>query len=1004
MFRQPVRNIGPIDLVLSHNVIQKLWEEKLRQPHLPEPPQIRTDLQELGRQRGVPAVITVHKGKEMLFLYTSSYYLATYPTKEGDGYSVSYVEPLDLREHERLSKGALMLQTPCWEIYLELRQLPRRSNYWLTLQSEWRNLEAPRRQVGAQTVQELDTLTPAHENYLNTISTLVEVTRGLEQDKHNLPTLIPYRRVESAGEERYARDIYTFILFESVQLNDRNMLRLKEVPDLQGRALSYKENKLTVKFESTIDRARIPNQGNFEPVVNGAVYRTQQEAIETLRGGESINKRLLHVLADRNYLRYQPDNTASPDESLNSEQLEAFRRALTVPDLLLVLGPPGTGKTRTITEIVRQCSVRRQRVLVTSGTHKAVDNVLERLPGNLTVIRFGHEDRIAESIRPLLIDEQTKKRQQYILQTTEVNNRKLANVVHYRSTIDQWVNHLTTLIAQLCDSEQHMHHTLQRGMHAAQRIGAPYKPRIDELATTLKHQADDLISHRRKLDTWTERQTTAEARRQQPLIGLFYQWSNNFSQNRVEKEIAIIKEKQSIHEAANQEYTNIQSKVQRALANDPEYQLCEANRRQTEDHIAYIRKEASSVVNTLQGTIRDLLPVPTLVEPLTTRTLQHYATWFGEVRCLLEKRAKLLHDWRKELESRTEQLIPELLRYADVVGATCIGVATAKGLADVEFDLAIVDEAGQICLPDLLVPLVRAKRSVLVGDHNQLPPFVDSNVQTWLDSLSSQTQQELGLADEEADSKRITDLLTKSAFEQLFIDRADRAHIVRFTEQRRMPQVISDFASQHFYNNQLRTCSENRSLYAQHREPLFQRSLAFVDTSGLPFDQRKEEKREASESWGIVGFFNRAEARLIARIAALYEQEGMDWVIIVPYRAQAHLIIQQLSYRIEAHTFKLEERVATVDSFQGGERDKVIYGFTRSNKYGGIGFLKELRRLNVAITRARQQLVLIGDLSTLTQAEDMDFRNLARSLQAYTQKHGELLSYKECQGRLPLKS
>jgi hypothetical protein len=1002
MYRQPVRNIGPIDLVLSPNALLKLLEKKRRHPHLPEPLQIKADLQELGRQGGVPAVITVHKGKEMLFLYTSSYYLATYPTTQGDGYTVSYVEPLDLHEHERLGRGALILQTPYWEIYSELRQLPRRSNHWHTLQNQWRYLEAQRRQVSTQTVQELETLTPAHENYLNAISTLVEVTRRLEQDKHKLPTLIPYRHVESAGEERYARDIYTFILFELVQLNDKHMLRLKEVPDLQGRVLSYKEKKLTVKFEGTIDRARIPNQGNFEPVVNAAVYRSQQEAIETLREGEAKNKHMLHVLVDRNYLRYQPDNAALPNESLNSEQLEAFRRALTVPDLLLVLGPPGTGKTRTITEIVRQCSVRHQRVLVTSGTHKAVDNVLERLPANLMVIRFGHEDRIAESTRHLLIDEQAKRRQQHISQQTEVNQRKLANFDQSKSTIDQWVKHLTTLIAWLSKSEQRMNDTLQRSMHAAQRIAAPYKPRIDELATALQHQADDLMSHRRKLDTWKERQTIAESRRQQPLIGLFFQWSKNFYQNRVEKEQVLANEAKRVYEATNQEFTNIQNKVQCAFATDPEYQLCDASRRQIEDRVARIQKEASSVVNTLQGNIQGLLLIPALVEPLTTRTLQHYATWFDEARCLLEKRAKLLQDWRNELESRTEQLIPELLRYADVVGATCIGAATAKGLADIEFDLAIVDEAGQICLPDLLVPLVRAKRSVLVGDHNQLPPFVDSNVQTWLDSLSSQTQLELSLTDEEADSERITELLTKSAFEQLFIDRADPAHVVRFTEQRRMPQVISDFASHHFYNNQLRTCSEDQYIYAHLRDPLFLRPLAFVDTSSLPFDQRKEEKKEASESWGIVGFANRAEARLIARIAALYEQEGMDWVIIVPYRAQAHLITQQLSNRIEAGTFKLEERIATVDSFQGGERDKVIYGFTRSNKYGGIGFLKELRRLNVAITRARQQLVLVGDLSTLTQAEDMDFRNLAESLQAYTQQRGELLSYKECQNRLPI--
>jgi hypothetical protein len=1013
-------NIGHISLVLSPNVLQKLWENKARYRHLPEPGQIVADFQELGRRGGVPAAITMNKGKAMLLLYTSSYYLATYPTERGDGYRISYIDPLDLHEHERLGKGVLMLQAPYCNIVQRASDISSKNNlwpknnYWDKIQQAWQALEKQRRQSGAGAAQEPERLTPVYENYLNTISTLVEVTHKLEQDKHKLPTLIPYRLVESTGEERYMRDIYTFHLAGSPQVDGKNLLRLKEAPDLQGRVFGIQGNKLTIKFESAIDRAHIPNQGNFEPIVGGAIYRTQQEAIKILREGEAKNKHLLHILVDRHYQHYQRDDTALPAKSLNPEQLKAFRHALTVPDMLLVLGPPGTGKTRTITAIAHQCATRHQRVLVTSRTHKAVDNVLEQLPDNLTVVRFGHEDRIAENIRSKLIDEQAKEMQQTILQRTTGNNQKLANFIQHKSVIDQWVAHLQTLFTQLNHSEQRIHDLRQLCAYAVQRVEAPYKPRIDELTATLQNQQAALSHSKSQIEDWTQKRATAESRSKLPVIGAPFKWQADYYQKRLEKELTLINQAQSIFVATNQEYTTLQGHVQSTLATDSEYQRCIANIRQIEDASVHVRKEAGTVVNRLQGTIQDLMSSQKTGTGHDLQSLQQYTAWFNQVRPLLESRSKLLYDWRKELETRTEQLTPELLRYADVVGATCIGVATAKDIADIEFDLAIVDEAGQICLPDLLVPLVRARRSILVGDHHQLPPFVDSEVQTWLDSLSPQTQQSLGLSDEETDSDHITRLLTRSAFEHLFTDQAaseyphrdsaDQIHTVRFIEQRRMPQVIADFASRHFYSNQLRTSGDDKLAYAEHKDPLFLRPLVLIDTSSEPFKDRREVKRTATESWGIAGFTNQLEAILIARIAALYEQESMEWVVIVPYRAQAQLIIQQLSKRIEAHDFKLEERVSTVDSFQGGERDKVIYGFTRSNNYGGVGFLKELRRLNVAMTRAKQQLVLIGDLSTLTHAGDDDFRKVALSLQEYTQNHGELLAYNECQKRLPFNS
>jgi superfamily I DNA and/or RNA helicase len=132
----------------------------------------------------------------------------------------------------------------------------------------------------------------------------------------------------------------------------------------------------------------------------------------------------------------------------------------------------------------------------------------------------------------------------------------------------------------------------------------------------------------------------------------------------------------------------------------------------------------------------------------------------------------------------------------------------------------------------------------------------------------------------------------------------------------------------------------------------------------------------------------------VARAAGYYG----NWAVIVPYRAQAARIEAALTREL-GDPGRVTENIGTVDSFQGGERDLIVYGFTRSNRTGSVGFLSELRRLNVAITRAKQQLVLVGDTSTLCSAGDESFAALARSLVDYLRANGDLRGSAEV-GRL----
>ena len=355
--------------------------------------------------------------------------------------------------------------------------------------------------------------------------------------------------------------------------------------------------------------------------------------------------------------------------------------------------------------------------------------------------------------------------------------------------------------------------------------------------------------------------------------------------------------------------------------------------------------------------------------------------WLEEWLPLLAARKELLTEWTSEAAGDASQLHPELLRYAGVLASTCTGAGSRPELADLDFDLAIIDECGQIGVADALVPLVRAKRAVVVGDHMQLPPFLDSEVDAW---------------GQLASDPAVRSILTKSALE-LLVDALppDSPNVVWLTEQRRMPEVIAKFASTQFYGGRLETPPGLR----EHRDDLFRSPLALIDTSALEWARRRDQPAGDKERLNQRGYRNQGEAELLADLATYYACTHREWGVIVPYLAQAELIRKLLAGRAgSAEMIRLN--VGTVDSFQGGERDVILYGFTRSNPERRVGFLSELRRVNVAMSRAKMQLVMVGDLETLTSARNAGFRDLARSMRDYVAGSGEIVPYDVACGRL----
>jgi len=276
------------------------------------------------------------------------------------------------------------------------------------------------------------------------------------------------------------------------------------------------------------------------------------------------------------------------------------------------------------------------------------------------------------------------------------------------------------------------------------------------------------------------------------------------------------------------------------------------------------------------------------------------------------------------------QVVEQILDRADILCATLTGL-DSELLGQRSFDLAVIDEACQTTEPACWIPLARCQRLVLAGDHCQLPPTV----------VSREAAHE-GFA--------------ISLFERLMALRGQEASH-RLTVQYRMHQQIMDFSSRRFYDGALVAHDSVRQhllcdLPDLATNELTEMPVEFIDTAGAGYDEELEPNGESR--------LNQAEAALIARKVRSLLEAGLaprDLAVITPYAAQARRVRELL--RVDG----LE--IDTVDGFQGREKEAILISLVRSNAAGEIGFLADERRMNVALTRARRKLLVIGDSATI---------------------------------------
>jgi serine/threonine protein kinase len=613
------------------------------------------------------------------------------------------------------------------------------------------------------------------------------------------------------------------------------------------------------------DAGLIPRHGRLEinTIAAEKAIERQRRALDSINFDRAASSRLKAVIVEPASARpstivAEPAVAGGP---FDPEKREILSRALGLQDVLAIQGPPGTGKTRLIEEVLVQYLDLNphHRVLLSSQTHVALDNVIERVRSRqaaIDIVRIGRLDdpKVSPSCRDLILDRKA-----------QVWSERVRGRAHV--FISDWAK--------------------KEGIDRADiEIGML----VERLLLLLQQEA----SLKASVSTADERVKAVEAEADAKLTETGTSGSSGINLASVEAQQAA----GAFRSALGRIRSDI-LEVRSRLQNCGGYGLGLAA--QTEEREL---REWSSVLLGDSGKV-------------------------AKFRELLE----LQEDWLLRV-GRSSDFHAAMLASAQVVAGTCIGMASVRGMNEVVYDLCIVDEASKATATEILVPMARSRKWILVGDPAQLPPFFENGAVTQLDDF------------DEAEVRQT--LLDR------FLSGLPRHSVAILTNQHRMVRPIGDLISEVFYDGKLNSPKTKPDVTFPGALP---KPVTWLSTSeSVDF---REVRRGQS-------FRNEAECKAIRDILqqidflAKKRKATYDVALIAGYVAQVKAL--QDAIRDRVHKWSgLKVTCSTVDAFQGSEAEICIYSVTRSNPEGRLGFLREKPRLNVALSRGRSALVIVGD-------------------------------------------
>ena len=290
----------------------------------------------------------------------------------------------------------------------------------------------------------------------------------------------------------------------------------------------------------------------------------------------------------------------------------------------------------------------------------------------------------------------------------------------------------------------------------------------------------------------------------------------------------------------------------------------------------------------------------------------------------------------KEVDQSEKHIGDQIIANAQVITATLVG-SNHYSIKHLKYDTVIIDEAAQALEPACWIPMLKAEKVIFAGDHCQLPPTIKSF---------------------EAGKKGLDQTLMEK-----IVMRFPEA-VLQLEEQYRMHDDIMGYSSKVFYKNAL----IGNEAVAQSKLFPDDQPFLFIDTSGCGFDEKVEEKRisNVEEAAFLLNHLNHYMAELNMQLKnTSFPSIG----IISPYQEQIKTIVPMMASYEHVNNMAGHIAVNTIDSFQGQEKEVIYISLTRSNATRSIGFLEDTRRINVAMTRAKKKLVIVGDATTLSKSK-----------------------------------
>lgn len=300
------------------------------------------------------------------------------------------------------------------------------------------------------------------------------------------------------------------------------------------------------------------------------------------------------------------------------------------------------------------------------------------------------------------------------------------------------------------------------------------------------------------------------------------------------------------------------------------------------------------------------------------------------------------------------QIDTDLFSEARVIACTLVGSAN-RGLTNHTFTTLFIDEAAQALEAACWIAIGKADRVILAGDHHQLPPTIKC-------------------------IEAARGGLDRTLMQKVAANKPETVSLLKI--QYRMHEDIMRFSSHWFYQDELKAAPE----VSQRGILAYDTPVVWFDTADCDFEEDR-----LSESMSRI---NKQEAVLLVEQLQSYIEkitkervldESIDFGLISPYKSQVQYIRGLIKRNVFFKPFRKLITVHTVDGFQGQERDVIMISLVRANDQGNIGFLNDLRRMNVAITRARMKLIILGDASTLTK------HAFYRELYKYITAHGHVI-------------